>query len=249
MYVVDTVECVAHPGWAEGHYHLAQLYRVQQKRDAAKRELLIALELNPALSDAHMALGEIYIAENDLERAREHADRFVAVLVRQNSQAQLVRAALHEANVPVVLTGRTSVFATPAAAEWQRVLATDAAGSVSMLNPVAEALVELSWNNLDGTIQDTVRSGDDGRFLFHGASTWYRADGTLQRQATYALGQLQGRETCRRPDGTVALTREHQRDGTVVQTTYWPSGAVRTRSSTINGKRRFVILDRWLRPA
>jgi exodeoxyribonuclease V beta subunit len=44
------------------------------------------------------------------------------VLVRQNSQAQLVRAALHEANVPVVLTGRTSVFATPAAAEWQRLL-------------------------------------------------------------------------------------------------------------------------------
>jgi tetratricopeptide (TPR) repeat protein len=61
------------PDWAEGHYHLAQLYRVQQKRDAAKRELLIALEKKPALADAHLALGEIYLAEEDLERAREHA--------------------------------------------------------------------------------------------------------------------------------------------------------------------------------
>ncbi len=62
------------PEWAEGHYHLAQLYRVQQKRDAAKRELLIALEKNPALADAHMALGEIYLAEDDGKRAREHAE-------------------------------------------------------------------------------------------------------------------------------------------------------------------------------
>ena len=46
----------------------------------------------------------------------------IAVLVRYNSQAQLVQAQLHEAGVPVVLTGKTSVFATPAAAEWQRLL-------------------------------------------------------------------------------------------------------------------------------
>ncbi len=46
----------------------------------------------------------------------------IAVLVRQNSQALLVQAALQAAGVPVVLTGKTSVFATPAAAEWQRLL-------------------------------------------------------------------------------------------------------------------------------
>jgi tetratricopeptide (TPR) repeat protein len=62
-----------HPDWAEGHYHLAQLYRVQQKAVEAKRELLIALEMKPLLSEAHLALGEIYIAEGDLDRAREHA--------------------------------------------------------------------------------------------------------------------------------------------------------------------------------
>ena len=46
----------------------------------------------------------------------------IAVLVRYNSQAQLVQAQLRAAGVPVVLTGKTSVFATPAAAEWQRLL-------------------------------------------------------------------------------------------------------------------------------
>ena len=61
------------PDWAEGHYHLAQLYRVQQRTQDAKQELLIALEMKPLLAEAHMALGEIYIAEGDLDRAREHA--------------------------------------------------------------------------------------------------------------------------------------------------------------------------------
>lgn len=63
----------AHPEWAEGHYHLAQLYRVQQRPQDAKRELLTALDKKPLLADAHLALGEIYIAEGDLDKAREHA--------------------------------------------------------------------------------------------------------------------------------------------------------------------------------
>jgi tetratricopeptide (TPR) repeat protein len=66
-------EVAAHPDWAEGHYHLAQLLRVQHKRDAAKLELLRALELKPGMADAHAALGEIYLAEGDADRAREHA--------------------------------------------------------------------------------------------------------------------------------------------------------------------------------
>jgi tetratricopeptide (TPR) repeat protein len=63
-----------HPGWAEGHYHLAQLYRVQQRPQDAKRELLIALEMKPLLAEAHTALGEIYVAEGELQKAREHAE-------------------------------------------------------------------------------------------------------------------------------------------------------------------------------
>jgi cytochrome c-type biogenesis protein CcmH/NrfG len=62
------------PDWAEGYYHLAQLLRVQHKRDDAKRHLLTALEKKPTLADAHIALGEIFIAEGDFDRARVHAE-------------------------------------------------------------------------------------------------------------------------------------------------------------------------------
>lgn len=62
------------PEWAEGHYHLAQLLRVQHRRDDAKRQLLVALEKKPSLAAAHVALGEIYVAEGDLVRARAHAE-------------------------------------------------------------------------------------------------------------------------------------------------------------------------------
>ena len=64
----------SNPNWAEGHFHLAELLRVQHRRDDAKRHLLRALETKPSLAEAHIALGEIYIAEGDLARAREHAE-------------------------------------------------------------------------------------------------------------------------------------------------------------------------------
>jgi tetratricopeptide (TPR) repeat protein len=62
------------PDWSEGYYHLAQLLRVQQKPLEAKRQLLIALEKKPVLTDAHIALGELLIAEGEFDRAREHAE-------------------------------------------------------------------------------------------------------------------------------------------------------------------------------
>lgn len=46
----------------------------------------------------------------------------IAVLVRTNDQARLVSTRLRDARVPVVVSGRTSVFATPAAHEWQLLL-------------------------------------------------------------------------------------------------------------------------------
>ncbi|HVP42668.1 MAG TPA: tetratricopeptide repeat protein [Terriglobales bacterium] len=62
------------PNWAEGHYHLGQLYRVQSKREEARLELLRALQLKPSLADAHVALGEMYAADGEMEKAREHAE-------------------------------------------------------------------------------------------------------------------------------------------------------------------------------
>lgn len=78
------------PDWAEGYYHLAQLYRLQERRREAKEHLLIALEKKPTLADAHIALGEMYVAENDLERARAHA-RFAAELGNSRLLEQMKR--------------------------------------------------------------------------------------------------------------------------------------------------------------
>ncbi|MQA61978.1 MAG: AAA family ATPase [Actinophytocola sp.] len=46
----------------------------------------------------------------------------IAVLVRNRNQIALVRDALHDAGVPCVQAGGTSVFATPAAQAWLRLL-------------------------------------------------------------------------------------------------------------------------------
>jgi exodeoxyribonuclease V beta subunit len=46
----------------------------------------------------------------------------IAVLVRSHTQAQRIQACLRDASVPVVLTGKSSVFSTPAAQEWQLLL-------------------------------------------------------------------------------------------------------------------------------
>src|SRR5579871_4078894 len=79
-----------HPEWAEARYHLAQLLRVQHKQREAKEQLLIALEKKPALADAHIALGEILIAEGDLDRARQHAE-FAAALGNRRLLEQMNR--------------------------------------------------------------------------------------------------------------------------------------------------------------
>ena len=48
--------------------------------------------------------------------------RDIAVLVRTNANAELVRDALAEAHVPAVINGAGSVFATAAASDWLRLL-------------------------------------------------------------------------------------------------------------------------------
>ncbi|GAA3631058.1 exodeoxyribonuclease V subunit beta [Kineosporia mesophila] len=62
------------------------------------------------------------VQPRDSSPARELRPGDIAVLVRTNNQAQMVNAALAEAGVPVVVTGRTSVFSTPAAAQWRLLL-------------------------------------------------------------------------------------------------------------------------------
>lgn len=64
--------------------------------------------------------GEVTVDLGAGRRPVEPGD--VAVLVRTNAQVALVHGALTRAGIPAVLAGGTSVFATPAAREWLRVL-------------------------------------------------------------------------------------------------------------------------------
>jgi exodeoxyribonuclease V beta subunit len=48
--------------------------------------------------------------------------RHIAVLVRTNKNAELIYAELHAARVPAVINGAGSVFATPSARDWLRLL-------------------------------------------------------------------------------------------------------------------------------
>ena len=73
--------------------------------------------------------------------------------------------------------------------------------------------------------------GNDGRFLLHGKSTWFHADGTAQREATYKLGALSGVESFRDTNGALSWTRDHRADGSMVWTNFWPDGKIRTRST------------------
>lgn len=65
--------------------------------------------------------GEAVLTERDGSRRRVDPGD-VAVIVRTNAEAEAVRARLRAAGVPAVVSGRASVFTTPAAEAWQRLL-------------------------------------------------------------------------------------------------------------------------------
>jgi len=78
---------------------------------------------------------------------------------------------------------------------------------------------------------------DDGRWLLHGRSQWYAADGRPTRRADYRLGRLIGVETLWGPDGRPTHEWDHgEGDGIARLTTWGPDGQVRTRSAW-RGKR------------
>ena len=74
---------------------------------------------------------------------------------------------------------------------------------------------------------------NDGRFVLHGSCSWLLPNGRVQREASYALGALTGRESCRDTRGELVWTREHGAEPAALTTftTYWPGGAIRTRST------------------
>ncbi|MEZ5403757.1 MAG: tetratricopeptide repeat protein [Bryobacteraceae bacterium] len=63
----------ADPANPRPYYHLAQLYRMQHRRDDALGLLLEAVRLEPAFAEAHAALTEMYAVADDYPAAWRHA--------------------------------------------------------------------------------------------------------------------------------------------------------------------------------
>ena len=55
------------------YYHLAQIYRLDQRADEALGLLLAAVRLDEAFADAHVALAEMYSVREDYRAAWAHA--------------------------------------------------------------------------------------------------------------------------------------------------------------------------------
>ena len=80
------------PSNAKPYFHLAQLYRMNQKPDEALGLLLEAVRLDDSFADAHAALAEMYAVRSDTRAAWLHAraaeaggiGRAVELLVRYN---------------------------------------------------------------------------------------------------------------------------------------------------------------------
>ncbi|MCA9112861.1 MAG: exo-alpha-sialidase, partial [Planctomycetaceae bacterium] len=72
--------------------------------------------------------------------------------------------------------------------------------------------------------------GDDGRYLLHGPERWYYPDGTLQYEATFALGKKVGSEVLYYPDGSKVWSWNHFENGSSVWTQYRPDGSRKTES-------------------
>jgi antitoxin component YwqK of YwqJK toxin-antitoxin module len=77
---------------------------------------------------------------------------------------------------------------------------------------------------------------DDGRFLLHGAETWYYPNGQKQREAEYKLGRKTGTENFWSPEGQLIWSCEYRDNGTSTWHQYWPGGKLRAESNWKNFK-------------
>jgi exodeoxyribonuclease V beta subunit len=123
---------------------------VSDARDAIAADLAIE---TVALLD-----GARTIRPRDGSGARALRPGDVAVLVRTNKHARQIQDHLRATGVPVVLTGRTSVFSTPAADEWQLLLeALEQPHRVTRVRRLAlGAFVGLDATDLDSTELDAA---------------------------------------------------------------------------------------------
>ncbi|UFU03692.1 UvrD-helicase domain-containing protein [Ruania suaedae] len=113
-------------------------------------------------------LGRAQVRDEGHWRVLQPGD--VAVLTRTNAQAEQVRAELSARGVPAVVSGLSSVFATPAARDWLTLLdALEQPGS----HPRASALALTAFVGWDGHRLATASDSDRDR-LAETVRTWSR---------------------------------------------------------------------------
>ena len=98
--------------------------RTKEGLKAAEARAFIATDLAEQVVEMLSAGGEVVVRNRDgseAERVPLHAGH-IAVLVRSNTHAMVVRDALHDVGVSVVIGGAGSVFVSDAARDWLRLL-------------------------------------------------------------------------------------------------------------------------------
>ena len=114
---------------------------------------------------------------------------------------------------------------------------TDAELMASSATSVSD-LQEYTETYENGNVKVTYSGGiaDNGRWVLHGAETWFYRDGAKKREVRYQLGEKVGEETYWGRDGAKIRAWDHQTDGTHVWTQYWSNGQRKSVSRWIDHK-------------
>jgi exodeoxyribonuclease V beta subunit len=129
----------------------------------------------------------------------------VAVLVRRNADAELVRAALEDAGVPAVLNGAGSVFATDAAAEWLTLLEALERPSSTQRARAAAYTGFVGWS-AERIALASEEDTDEVHALLHGWARLLRARGVAALSEAVTHGQRVPERLLARLDGERRLT-------------------------------------------
>jgi formylglycine-generating enzyme required for sulfatase activity len=86
------------------------------------------------------------------------------------------------------------------------------------------------WPNGKNRLDGSWFKAENGTPVLQGKETWYYENGTKQYSVTRENGKKLGTEELFRPDGSKQWTREYQKDGNMVWTSYWPNGARKSES-------------------
>ncbi|HEX8495956.1 MAG TPA: UvrD-helicase domain-containing protein [Actinomycetales bacterium] len=116
------VAVAGHPGAVRLRVLPRDGLRLTQRGVATADDARRAVVADLAAEVVELLGGGAVVSSRDTDERRDLLPGDIAVLVRTNKEAAQVSDALRAAQVPVVVTGRTSVFATEAAQEWQLLL-------------------------------------------------------------------------------------------------------------------------------